>query len=289
MSRNYFTQGINTPEGYPLQEGVSPAYFHNGNKLRSQPTSRKNLSWAFCCSLLTHVSFLILLVAYAQQNPPHLQLTAPIRIDLISLPAAKEKTQVSAVSEKKPPQPIQAAIQPLVQKKLATPQKIKPPEQPQKIPSPSKNLVHNSEPAAFTEPAKIVLAPPTINRNETQPQVVATQINKIPAQQQSQTGHLEQLAQMKTFYALEIRKKINRVKHYPLIARRRGEQGTVTLEFSIDAQGKVLNSRILLSSGAKILDRAALKALAEANPFSPPPAELRIEQTYQLPIQFALN
>lgn len=49
---------------------------------------------------------------------------------------------------------------------------------------------------------------------------------------------------------------------YPSASRRLGEQGTVTLNFLIDAEGKVVESRVEASSGVERLDEAARKALS---------------------------
>lgn len=49
---------------------------------------------------------------------------------------------------------------------------------------------------------------------------------------------------------------------YPARAARNGETGTVTLALLVGANGRVLNSRILTSSGSRDLDRAAQSALS---------------------------
>jgi len=50
---------------------------------------------------------------------------------------------------------------------------------------------------------------------------------------------------------------------YPLIARRRGFQGTVVLEVLVDRNGRVVDLRVFNSSGYKVLDRAAEKSVSE--------------------------
>jgi protein TonB len=61
-------------------------------------------------------------------------------------------------------------------------------------------------------------------------------------------------------------------KSYPEPARRRGEQGTVSVRFSVDQNGHVLNVDILHSSGSKSLDAAAQGLLSNARvpPLAPP-------------------
>jgi protein TonB len=50
---------------------------------------------------------------------------------------------------------------------------------------------------------------------------------------------------------------------YPEISRRRGQEGTVLLELSVDANGRVAEVRIVESSGFSALDTAAAEALRD--------------------------
>jgi protein TonB len=63
-------------------------------------------------------------------------------------------------------------------------------------------------------------------------------------------------------------------KRYPSEARARGEQGVTRLAFSIDAQGHLLTSRIVKSSGSAALDAETLALVQRVQPFPPPPPEL---------------
>lgn len=79
-------------------------------------------------------------------------------------------------------------------------------------------------------------------------------------------------------------------RRYPSAARRRGQQGTVKLEFSIDRSGKVVGKRLLESSGYPVLDKAALAAVDRASPYPPPPVEETGEVLrYAIPIQFKIK
>ena len=53
-----------------------------------------------------------------------------------------------------------------------------------------------------------------------------------------------------------------RAPDYPMASRRAGETGTVRLQFLVDQDGKVVDSRIESSSGYARLDEAARDALA---------------------------
>jgi periplasmic protein TonB len=64
---------------------------------------------------------------------------------------------------------------------------------------------------------------------------------------------------------------LGRFKRYPATARSRGEQGTATVAFTIDRDGRLLSSRIVQSSGSSLLDEETLALLARAQPVPKPP------------------
>jgi protein TonB len=88
----------------------------------------------------------------------------------------------------------------------------------------------------------------------------------------------------------EILALLERNKRYPEAAQSRHQQGTAQVFFSLDRQGRVIDSRVVRSSGASALDDEALALLRRAQPFPAPPPELpgpRIEVT--VPIRFNLK
>lgn len=83
---------------------------------------------------------------------------------------------------------------------------------------------------------------------------------------------------------------LNRHKRYPSQARRRREQGTVKVQFTIDRNGRLLSHRILSSSGHARLDQEAEAMLKRASPMPAIPAALnRSRVTVTLPINFSLQ
>src|SRR5262249_685222 len=62
---------------------------------------------------------------------------------------------------------------------------------------------------------------------------------------------------------------IERNKRYPETSARRGEHGVAQVFFSLDRQGRLIDSRIVRSSGASALDEEALGLLRRAPPRSP--------------------
>jgi protein TonB len=88
----------------------------------------------------------------------------------------------------------------------------------------------------------------------------------------------------------EILALLERNKRYPEVAQSRHQQGIAQVFFSLDRQGRVIDSRVVRSSGASALDDEALALLRRAQPFPPPPPELpgqRIDLS--VPIRFNLK
>lgn len=83
----------------------------------------------------------------------------------------------------------------------------------------------------------------------------------------------ETSADMLADYKQYLKTSIECAKQYPLIARRRGEEGKVGVVFELDRFGRLLASRIAMSSGSVVLDEAAIHAVTKAAPFSRPPVE----------------
>ena len=79
--------------------------------------------------------------------------------------------------------------------------------------------------------------------------------------------------------------QLERHKRYPPQAR--GKVGEARLAFSIDRSGRVVESRIVHSSGSDALDREALALLRRAAPLPPPPAGLPDDRlSFVVPIRY---
>jgi len=91
-------------------------------------------------------------------------------------------------------------------------------------------------------------------------------------------------------WKMQIVALLERNKRYPAAARSRRQQGIAHVFFSLDRQGRVLDSRIVRSAGAASLDEEALALLNRAQPFPPPPPQLADERvTLTVPIRFSLR
>lgn len=66
---------------------------------------------------------------------------------------------------------------------------------------------------------------------------------------------------------------IDRHKQYPMLAQRRGIQGSGSVRVRIDRNGRVLDRVLVRSTGQAILDEAALDMVRRASPFPAVPEE----------------
>ncbi len=84
--------------------------------------------------------------------------------------------------------------------------------------------------------------------------------------------------------------RLERLKKYPSRARRRGEQGTVVLSFTLNRDGSLKHYKIRQSSGSKALDIAVKKLIKRATPFPAVPENISTDKLeLSVPISFALN
>jgi protein TonB len=83
--------------------------------------------------------------------------------------------------------------------------------------------------------------------------------------------------------------KRNRLPVYPLLARRRGYQGTVLLEVLVTKDGTVGSVRLVRSSGAEILDKAAKKGVKKWLFHPAKKGDEAVEMWVKVPIKFQLT
>lgn len=76
--------------------------------------------------------------------------------------------------------------------------------------------------------------------------------------------------------------------HYPKKARKRGFQGTATIEVMFNQVGEQMSLTLVDSSGYRLLDKAALNAV-EKWQFSAPSPQTAYAYTVRVPVKFELN
>ena len=84
--------------------------------------------------------------------------------------------------------------------------------------------------------------------------------------------------------------RLQQNKRYPGAAEARGDQGVVTLSFTVDRHGKVLARRIARSSGVAALDEEVMAMIMRAQPLPAfPPAMTQASISLTVPIRFSLR
>lgn len=91
-------------------------------------------------------------------------------------------------------------------------------------------------------------------------------------------------------WAATLVKHLQRFKSYPSAAQARGEQGVVTLRFTVDRNGRVLAHTIEHGSGYALLDDEVTAMLSRAQPLPAfPPSMAADKLEFTVPIRFALH
>ena len=153
------------------------------------------------------------------------------------------------------------------------------------------------------KPKPIIKPKPIVTKPVVATPQVAT-INKVQKQQkttskQSQINTTSRNAtntsvstgnEIALYYA-QLAQWLERHKKYPTIARRRNQQGNVTIQFVMNKQGKLLRYELIKPSKHDSLNRATIKMLERASPMPAPPKELigdKTELKYTIPVNFKL-
>lgn len=76
---------------------------------------------------------------------------------------------------------------------------------------------------------------------------------------------------------------------YPRLARKRGWEGVVLVEVSVDAQGRSISLKIVESSGYPVLDQAALQALQNASYTPAAGINGPVEGTLEVAVRFEIS
>jgi protein TonB len=141
---------------------------------------------------------------------------------------------------------------------------------------PKEEVATQSETQAVAAP--LTTAPPPVEGAEERP------LSK------PQAGMSASNARARVTWEKALVSHINRYKRYPQLARARGKQGAVSVQFTIDREGRVLGSKVVRSSGSPALDEEAIAVLQRANPLPPPPTQVA-GATFDLvlPIRFHIR
>ncbi len=84
-----------------------------------------------------------------------------------------------------------------------------------------------------------------------------------------------------------IQNRISSLLSYPRLARENGIEGTAVVRFAVDQGGRVIDAKIINSSGSNLLDAEAVRVVRRASPFPPPAGTER--KYFSMPVTFTLK
>jgi protein TonB len=130
----------------------------------------------------------------------------------------------------------------------------------------------NTPETKFTPPPRRAPPPQQAASQAAAPKPAAQQAEQAAAPQQTASAPPSD-SQVSSWQS-SVQRHIGRRLRYPADARRRGEEGRVMVQFSIDRGGNVRSVRITGSSGYASLDQAAIDLVYASSPVPRPPEGL---------------
>jgi len=239
----------------------------------SDPWSRRRRGAAFAAAVALHAGVItVLLLA----KLPDRRQPEPVVYDLVfvaspapAAPVSEAAVQATPAPAAKPqpaPAPVQTVV-PLPPPERPVINKLRPPV-PLSIPRVAEAPAPSQAAASSATPA------PTVSSISAAVVNVPTAAPHPPAD---------------PAYAAALLGRLGRYKEYPLVARERGLQGRVILRLAVARSGHVEATSVELSSGAAILDQAALKMVHRADPLPPLPSSFPDKVAeFRVPVDFAL-
>lgn len=166
---------------------------------------------------------------------------------------------------------------------MLPPPKVKPTEEPvqKKKPEPKPKRAAPPKPVKQAQPARERrrLNAPTRNRatQDARASQPSTRANNVGIGRSSND----------TNYRGLVAAHLARYKQYPAAARSRGDQGTATVNFSLDGGGRVTSVRLVRGSGFGSIDAEVTAMVRRASPFPAPPSGRGVNFT--VPVSFRMN
>jgi protein TonB len=131
--------------------------------------------------------------------------------------------------------------------------------------------------------------PPPVAEATVQSPAVAAPTPPQPVAPKAQPESVRELALVQK-YKDSISTLIRSHKNYPIVAKRRGWEGTTVVGLTLAPDGNVKSISVIETSGRDILDQAALTMVKRAGTLPRAPEELRgQERTVRVPISFKLQ
>ena len=215
--------------------------------------------WALAISIAMHI--------IAAIGIPNISVEAMVKPTELIIELAQPKPEPPAT-----PEPVKPNVVPQPKAKVIPQPIVKPVNTPQPISEPLPPPVIAAAPKAEIPPTFVAPAPVVTKPEPPKPTVNQADLDSARNQYGSALSR-------------EIAKHIN----YPGIAKMRGWQGVVEIDFQLDGNGKILSQKIHTSSGFPVLDNQALEMVKKSN-FPMPPEVLKSSAfNVTVPVSFKLE
>ncbi|MES9972109.1 MAG: energy transducer TonB [Candidatus Thiodiazotropha sp.] len=226
---------------------------------------------AFLISALIHLGLLALVLTGVAQLPSDIpqDTRLAVSLEMFQPPPPPPEPDPEPVVEPEPePEPEPEVVEPPPEPKPKPKPEPKPKPKPEPKPKPQPKPPPKPKPAPVEKPVEPVKLPP--------PPMPAVNLGLIQ--------------RLEAEYKARLRRAIETNKGYPRRAVRMRQEGEVVVGFTIRRNGVIENLRIVESSGSKLLDKAARKAVEKTSGRLPFPDQLeRNAWEFTIPINYSLR
>ncbi|USD66796.1 energy transducer TonB [Vibrio sp. SCSIO 43136] len=262
-------------------------------------------------SLVIHVIALLSVPEHKAVAMPAGSNTSIVSINLVASPQPKTSQSASApepaptkdstpepveqVADTPPkvatPEPQQERVEKQstpVKKKAVTPEKKVVAQKPKPAPRKVTKKKTNEEPKPTTK--KQAKPKPEPKKLEKPKSVAKKDDTNVPKTEETPVTHAQSGANAKNPVVENPEFKTRPVQpNYPRLARKRGIEGVATYEIWLDEDGRQIKQVLMDSSGTKMLDKAALKAIKQWQ-FSPHQINgISVAHRVLIPVRFSLD
>jgi periplasmic protein TonB len=234
------------------------------------PTRNEAVRWGLCLAVVVAAhagAVLALLYAPPSSDADFVAGAAVVMIDLPATPAA---TPTPPTELPPGPEEMQSEATPVLKEETKPPEPVAevalPEPEPPKPEPPSEERQATAPPSTMAVPDE---APPTAGV-------------ETPQQPQPPSAAVQR-------WASGVSAQIARLKHYPPHAQARHEEGIVRVSFTVDRDGRVVESHVIESSGFTELDQEFLSEVARAQLPKPPAGAKDAELVISIGMKFSLK
>jgi protein TonB len=229
------------------------------------------------------------LIGMALSAGIHLAFVLLILLGVSEKPAAALQDRTVplslAVFQDKPVQAVKSKVQLTKSRPLQTrPREVKS----EKI----KPVIKKTQPVIrkkIVKPVPVKIQEPAPTKKNVYQSLSKQQVLQVSQLVSSSPVVINNARQIEQQYSLHLRDLISRKKKYPKKAKRKRQQGTVIIAFTIYSDGHIQNISIKQSSGSQLLDRNAISTIQQLSGKVPFPDKIDRQQwTFTLPLVYRL-